>query len=316
MIVYKYLHPDRIDVMHNACIRFTQFAALNDPFEATPNFEDFKQARTELLLNTGGMEAHRRSIDLEQIPSLTEEHRQYLRDFKTNWPEEFKEYKDSLIRLFVGAITDTVFDTHTKQVFNDYFAILSLSGTNSNPLMWSHYASSHTGCVLGFDSTSPFFEPGERMASGGLRRVGYSNERFIVPAIGLEGLSPEEQMRANDGMFFRKSVDWSYEHEYRILGNPGLADKTIDVPGGFPIHLYSFPPEAVQEVVLGYKMTNLKREEIVATCERLYPHAAIYQAIPDNRTFSMIILPAKPDLLLASRQRVEEFLTSRRQARP
>src|SRR5260370_37668198 len=35
-IAYKYLHPDRLDVLKNGLIRFTQAAALNDPFESTP----------------------------------------------------------------------------------------------------------------------------------------------------------------------------------------------------------------------------------------------------------------------------------------
>lgn len=34
MIVYKYLRPERIDVLKNSLIRFTQPAALNDPFES------------------------------------------------------------------------------------------------------------------------------------------------------------------------------------------------------------------------------------------------------------------------------------------
>ena len=33
---YKYLHPDRCDVICNLKIRFTQASALNDPFEAVP----------------------------------------------------------------------------------------------------------------------------------------------------------------------------------------------------------------------------------------------------------------------------------------
>jgi hypothetical protein len=36
MIVYKYLAPDRIDVLAGNLIRFTQPAALNDPFESNP----------------------------------------------------------------------------------------------------------------------------------------------------------------------------------------------------------------------------------------------------------------------------------------
>ena len=36
MMIYKYVVPDRIDVLENSLIRFTQANALNDPFEVDP----------------------------------------------------------------------------------------------------------------------------------------------------------------------------------------------------------------------------------------------------------------------------------------
>ena len=41
MIVYKYLPPSRIDVLEDSRIRFTQPAALNDPFETFPCFLEY-----------------------------------------------------------------------------------------------------------------------------------------------------------------------------------------------------------------------------------------------------------------------------------
>src|SRR5580704_8300042 len=43
MIVYKYLHPDRIDVLENGMIRFSQPRDLNDPFET--NISDLEYRR-------------------------------------------------------------------------------------------------------------------------------------------------------------------------------------------------------------------------------------------------------------------------------
>ena len=39
MNLYKYLIPDRMDVLKNQSIRFSQHMALNDPFEMKPFFE-------------------------------------------------------------------------------------------------------------------------------------------------------------------------------------------------------------------------------------------------------------------------------------
>lgn len=38
MYLYKYLNPDRVDVLKQRRIRFTQPSALNDPFEFKPLF--------------------------------------------------------------------------------------------------------------------------------------------------------------------------------------------------------------------------------------------------------------------------------------
>ena len=37
MILYKYLPPERIDVIQNCKIRFTQYGDFNDPFELNAN---------------------------------------------------------------------------------------------------------------------------------------------------------------------------------------------------------------------------------------------------------------------------------------
>jgi len=39
MTLFKYIRPERIDVVENLEIRFTQPDALNDPFELRPHFE-------------------------------------------------------------------------------------------------------------------------------------------------------------------------------------------------------------------------------------------------------------------------------------
>ena len=38
MVFYKYVSAERIDILQNRLIRFTQPNAMNDPFEARPYF--------------------------------------------------------------------------------------------------------------------------------------------------------------------------------------------------------------------------------------------------------------------------------------
>lgn len=51
--LYKYLIPDRTDILNNNLIRFTQPSALNDPFELNPIFFDLfseNQLKKHLIL--------------------------------------------------------------------------------------------------------------------------------------------------------------------------------------------------------------------------------------------------------------------------
>ena len=59
MILYKYLSPERLDVLENACIRFTQPDELNDPFESRPCMS--------------GIREHYGSLYAKQYPDLDQE---------------------------------------------------------------------------------------------------------------------------------------------------------------------------------------------------------------------------------------------------
>ena len=48
MPLFKYIRPERIDVIEQLEIRFTQPDALNDPFELRPHFESIV-AETDVL---------------------------------------------------------------------------------------------------------------------------------------------------------------------------------------------------------------------------------------------------------------------------
>src|SRR5207244_2360375 len=42
--IYKYVTPDRVDILRNGRVRFTQAAALNDPFETHPCFTELRKS--------------------------------------------------------------------------------------------------------------------------------------------------------------------------------------------------------------------------------------------------------------------------------
>src|SRR3990172_9979437 len=147
MVVYKYLTPDRVDVLEHSRIRFTQPAALNDPFEMFPCFLQYGP----WLLKT----AHQRAID-KYGPEAAQ----------STLPEREHLVVKKLLE-FPSAVSK-------------YFVILSLSRIPDNVLMWSHYADSHRGFLIGFDSDHDFLKSGPSKPYFGLKDVEYSDDRYVL----------------------------------------------------------------------------------------------------------------------------------------
>lgn len=142
MILYKYVMPDRIDVLQKRRIRFTQADALNDPFEINPCILEFMEGAKEYASTK------------YKGPPLTH--------------EQIEIYARQEAGRFL------------KRLFADYL-ILSLSRRNNSRLMWSHYAACHHGMALGFDSSSPFFAHWSQGKKTPLFNVESSNTRFVLP---------------------------------------------------------------------------------------------------------------------------------------
>jgi len=100
---YKYLSPDRFDVMCNLKIRFTQPGALNDPFEDAPLIK-YENTEPYFLI-------------------LTENKRKVIPNSRKEEPAKLGQQLKEHLNYAVG--------------------ILSLSRTRKNQLLWSHYADSH-----------------------------------------------------------------------------------------------------------------------------------------------------------------------------
>jgi hypothetical protein len=118
MILYKYVVPDRIDVLKKGLIRFTQANALNDPYDVNPNFSEFIR---------GSIQYANERFEGE-MPTESE--------IQTYVQREAMRFRE--------------------QLYLDYL-ILSLAKRNNNLLMWAHYAACHRGLVFGLMSIIGFF---------------------------------------------------------------------------------------------------------------------------------------------------------------
>ena len=255
MTLYKYARPERIDVIENLELRFTQPGALNDPFELRPRFEALiseaealaKLAETPVDLEPILQEAyamlpaeHRAKLSFESVLAI-------VSSYMTT--DEARETMSATLltvlrSLRSGAprIREQIYDA-----LNNNVGILSLSEVPDNAVMWAHYADNHRGMVLGFDETHGFFN----------QRRSPNDEFYYLRRVVYADLAPAPSMLAleGDAIFVTKGKQWAYEQEWRMLAPLRDATRSVTIAGDV-VYLFAFPPEALTTIVLGANATS------------------------------------------------------------
>ncbi len=131
------------------------------------------------------------------------------------------------------------------------YGILSLTTKRDNLLMWSHYANSHKGFCVGFDTTIL-----ESASSGYLKKIIYADEFYQI------GLFDE--LKEFDKLFLIKSGHWQYEDEYRIVRR------------GVPNKVFNFPNEAISEIIIGLQMPDNIIQEVLEIAFKKFTKANVY----------------------------------------
>lgn len=151
-----------------------------------------------------------------------------------------------------------------------FLGVFSASLERDNILMWSHYAQSHSGFVVGLD-TGLLFEDVPCI----IAEVSYQDEYPV--------LLPEPQLAVMDLMrvLNTKSSLWAYEREIRLCKADG-ANKALP-----------FRPEVIKEVILGCKISPQHRSEIMAVAAAL-PSVQLYEARVNDEAFALDIVPMHP----------------------
>ncbi len=118
----------------------------------------------------------------------------------------------------------------SRQVISEQCRVTCLSERMDSPLMWSHYANKHYGFCLEYDFTHSIIKryPDLNMAKIMLLPVIYSEKRPLLSKALTDSKVMFQYMKTKKmpnefiesmvyGLLF-KSLDWSYEKEWRIIG--------------------------------------------------------------------------------------------------
>jgi len=281
MTIYKYLGDRGVDVLRRLQLKVTPPDQFNDLFEFTPVAEGG--------LGDGDLA---RLTDEQAIREIYEELKA-----KTRVPD-FEPFKSMINRKlqdpdFVLGTEESLKATMVENCRNlcanvsQFLGLICFASNRNNLLMWSHYANGHKGLVIGFDSNHRFFTD-----SAPIRPVNYStsDERFIWDSSLNPGDKGYDAMA--NAFVLTKSRHWQYEGEARVLLQlDGLERRLIG--GHLSAYFLSFPPDLIEEVIIGYR-SSLATTEAIRQAMALHglSETKLLRAQPHPLKFDLEFVPA------------------------
>jgi hypothetical protein len=188
------------------------------------------------------------------------------------------EWQAKLRRRDPRELMNYVQREHNKRMETDCF-IYCLCAEDDNPILWAHYADSHKGMCIGFDSTVHPFH--------GACGLDYADKYPTTPFPRVEG--------GEDKLFLKsaltKSTHWKYENEYRLCSvrfdNPSWHLDLRWLTGSQKEQTAFVDPKTINRIYLGTRMPDPDREELVNFCRRRRPDIRIFAAAPSGREYKL-----------------------------
>ncbi|XOV92054.1 MAG: DUF2971 domain-containing protein [Bacteroidota bacterium] len=229
--VYRYrpLNDKTYDELSEGYLWFSNVYSYNDPFEGILKFDT--DSSEEELINYIKNADHGKEFSANQI-----------QNFVHQWKKNPDELNSSLNKIKKDLYTKT--------------GICSLTTQPTNILMWSHYADKHTGVCIKYDL--------EKLISPGITpiKVDYTNEYPKFNYI----KEWKDTLKLGLESFQKKSTDWTYEQEYRLVAINGCGK-------------YGLKRNSILEVIGGSKCDTESIEKIKKSISlNLYQHPIIKRA--------------------------------------
>ncbi len=252
-VLYKYRDWNNLyhkKILTENQIFFSSRIGFNDPFDASIPFRyDEKEMTPDNIfkkLYETGKEFMPDLSDEELIQKCYEQQNSGIFEKGTYWKNQYDNFVEKV---------------------NNTFGILSLTTKNSNLLMWSHYANSHRGFCIGFNTEKLF-----KLTRGTIGPVIYDNKMPFVPLFDreIEGITK---------LLNTKSKEWEYEDEYRMVKSLS-ANKTFE-----------FEENLIEEVILGLNMDDKNKTEVIDIVKQKFPETKLYEATKDLDEFKLNIIP-------------------------
>ncbi len=186
------------------------------------------------------------------IPSIEVE------EEKSKLPETVDMSNEECEELYIKSIEQSL--NVLKKDFINKSGITCFTECNKNLLMWSHYADSHKGVCLEFIPKGSFFK--------NFKKVRYLEE---IPQINwIRFINSEFTIEDVETFWTSKSIEWSYENEWRLF---------IKLGG----RVRSYHSNSLQAIYFGYRTG----ESDIKMIKNLKLGINLYKAELDDNQFKI-----------------------------
>src|SRR3972149_9895086 len=269
MSLFKYVDAERIDILQNAHIRFTQPIEYNDPFELYPRFE---------LL---GYDEHIRNTVKEFLKKTNRLCDECLQKDVGKCDQVIKRIAESSINEMVPKAQRDFLSSLMGKMYK-ICGIVSLTEKSDNLLMWAHYSDGHKGFVIEFDEKNSYF------CRNNFKKIRYEEQRpkviLCAPNSGLDNSDYSGYLES----FYVKSKHWEFEQEWRMINNLSNC-KWKTIKDGHEIYLYPLPLECIKGIIIGCRMSDKNKYNLVRLLksDKKYFHIKLYCAEVNEKEFKI-----------------------------
>lgn len=209
--LYKYVTPERLHILHDCRVRFSQRSIFEDDHELAPGYASFGTEGEiwKYVLMTGA------PLNAAGLP----------KNVLVKMIAEVPEYQQIATGGLKAGIT-----------MLDKVGIFCLSEVSDSDRMWAEYAGNAKGFIIGFDAGHAGIE--QLKGRGRLGKVVYSDEPV---GSALASLWNGEGIEA----LFRKRTRYSFEQEWRIIR---VLERLEPCSG--QAFLSPFDPASVREIIV------------------------------------------------------------------
>jgi len=235
------------EIIRKRSLWFSKPLSFNDPFDCVP------------VVSTAATDAEFKAY-LDRLykkhnPTMSREQR------RASIGEIMKDPKRRHDSSFVKEIVRETVDRAVNSA-----GVLSLSSRFDHVLMWSHYASSHSGICLRFKLR-------EESWLKNAQKVIYSPDRPIINIV------KDEAMEMQRKAILVKADFWSYEEEWRV----------VDPVMGAGAH--DFNPPDLDGIIFGKKTSQQHKDEFITLAANHPGKVELLQADIDAHKYRLICVP-------------------------